>query len=84
MKKIYSSLMMIAVALFTAFTFSSCDDDVEEAMILSGEWTGDFGMYYEYRNPYTGQWMDFDADYTNLVFYPAYEYATHGTGQQVD
>ena len=65
-------------------TFTSCDDDVDEAMMLSGEWTGDFGMYYEMQDPRTGRWYTFDANETNLVFYPHHEYATYGTGQQVD
>lgn len=84
MKKIYTSLMMLAMALFSVTILTSCDEDIEEAMMLSGEWTGDFGMYYAYENPYTGRVMEFDASHTNLVFYPDYEYSTHGTGQQID
>lgn len=41
-------------------------------------------MYYSETNPYTGQTVYFDADYTDIVFYPDYDYATHGYGKQVD
>lgn len=74
--------MMVALTTLTAFT--SCDDDIDQAMALSGEWTGDFGMYYEIEDPYTGRWISFDASQTDLVFYPEYEYATYGTGKQID
>ena len=73
--------MMVALTTLTAFT--SCDDDIDQAMALSGEWTGDFGMYYEIEDPYTGRWISFDASQTDLVFYPEYEYATYGTGKQI-
>lgn len=84
MKRFYSKMMMMAVALFSVVTFTSCDEDIDEAMILSGEWSGDFGMYYEVQHPRTGRWYAFDADYTNLTFYPHHEYATYGTGRQYD
>lgn len=84
MKKIYSTLTMMMVALTTLTAFTSCDDDIDQAMALSGEWTGDFGMYYEIEDPYTGRWISFDASQTDLVFYPEYEYATYGTGKQID
>jgi hypothetical protein len=84
MKKFYSNLMMMAVALFSVVTFTSCDEDIDEAMILSGEWSGDFGMYYEAQHPRTGRWYAFDAEYTNLKFYQYDEYSTRGYGKQVD
>lgn len=82
MKRFYGRVMMVALAVLSTMAFTSCDEDVEEAMCLSGEWSGDFGMYYEYR--YGDRWYAFDAHYTNLVFYPEYEYATYGYGKQVD
>ena len=84
MKRFSSKIMMMAVALLSVVTFTSCDEDVDEAMILSGEWSGDFGMYYDYRDERTGRWYTFEADYTNLVLYPHHEYATYGTGKQID
>lgn len=56
--------------------------DKAQSMAFSGEWTGDFGMYYNYR--YAGRTYTFWADYTNIVFYPRYAGATYGTGKQVD
>ncbi len=84
MKRIYNYLLSAAVLTLSALTLTSCDDDVDMAMTLSGEWTGDFGMYYGIEDRRTGQWIEFDADRTDLVFYPDHDYATHGEGKQVD
>ena len=83
MKKSFSLLSIIAaIGLCAAFT--SCnDDDTEEAMVLSGEWQGNWGMYYEVEDPY-GNIVAFDSYDTDIVFYPDYNYATHGYGYQVD
>lgn len=71
-------LGLAAMAAMAAFTSCERDPDVDRSMIIAGDWTGDFGMYY-----YDGRY-EIDADYTDLTFIPAYEYATHGTGIQVD
>ncbi len=68
-------------AVLAAAAISACDDDVNQSMVLSGEWEGDFGMFYEYN--YRGETIRFDCYDTRLVFYPDYDYATHGYGKEV-
>lgn len=83
MKKI-NYLMFCLMATLVSMTFTSCEDeDTHEAMVLSGQWYGDFGMYYEVQDRY-GNWQRFDSYDTDIVFYPDYDYATHGYGKQVD
>ena len=84
MKRLYhllSSLCMMA----SAGLLLSCDyiEDTRQSMVLSGEWQGDFGMYYEYVDGY-GRCYTFDSYDTRITFIPAYSYAHHGTGTQVD
>ena len=81
MKKI-STLWIALCAVVATTVLSSCDDDMSRAMTLSGEWRGDFGMFYEYE--YYGRIYTFNSYDTRLVFYPDYDYATHGYGKQVD
>ena len=51
-------------------------------MVISGQWTGDWGMYYTYQyGNYISTFYSYDTD---IVFYPDYDYATHGYGYQVD
>lgn len=78
MKKI-SCWTFCVMAVLMSLSFTSCDRDVDEAMALSGQWRGDFGMYYFDR--FGNRWDSYDTD---IVFYPEYEYATHGYGKQVD
>ena len=80
MKRLFT-LMTVALSLLM---MTSCDEDAYEARILSGQWTGDMGMYYDEANPRTGRVARFYADYTDIVFYPDYDYATKGYGKQVD
>lgn len=78
-KWVMAALMLLPLGLLT-----SCgDDDTQEAIVLSGQWRGDFGMYYEYVDGY-GRSYTFDSYDTDIVFYPDYDYATHGWGKQVD
>ncbi len=81
MKKI-STLWIALCTVMATTVLSSCDDDMSRAMTLSGEWRGDFGMFYEYE--YYGRIYTFNSYDTRLVFYPDYDYATHGYGKQVD
>lgn len=80
MKTFYNTWMMAAVVLVAMTTATSCDRDREEAYILSGEWTGDFGMYY--YDGYSDR--TFWANYTDIRFVPSYDYATHGYGEEID
>ena len=76
--------LLSLVLLMAAFSLSSCmDKDTEESMALSGQWRGDFGMYYDYVDRY-GRRHTFDSYDSYLTFTPAYSYALHGRGTQVD
>lgn len=83
MKKSVS--LFSTIALFAmCMSFTSCmDEDVEGSIVLSGQWYGDWGMYYEYRDHF-GRIVRYDSYDTDIVFYPDYDYATHGYGYQVD
>lgn len=77
MKKFY---LILSVMLLTMAGFSSCNsDDENEARVLSGEWEGDWGMWYEDEDGYF-----FDADYTYIKLVPDHSNATHGIGYQED
>lgn len=80
MKKIISTMTLAAAMLLALTALTSCDRDREEAYMLSGEWTGDFGMFYD--DGYSGR--RFWASYTDIRFLPDYDYATHGTGEEID
>lgn len=83
MKKIVLWMWLILSAIGTT-VLTSCEEDPDtlQSMALSGQWRGDFGMFYEYE--YRGRYYTFDADYSDIVFYPDYDYASHGWGKQVD
>ena len=73
--------MLIACACI----FSSCVDmeDTNQSMVLSGEWRGDFGMYYTYVDA-RGREYTFDSYDSYIRFIPDHSYANYGTGTQVD
>lgn len=79
--KVILNLLLVMVL---SCVFASCerDEDTERSMCLSGQWQGDFGMYYVYN--YRGYDYTFDSYDTDIVFYPDYDYASHGYGYQVD
>ena len=79
MKKAFSLLSIIAMAGLCLMFTSCSDDDTEEAMHLSGQWQGDWGMYYGYTYP-NGDYVEYDSYDTDIIFDPDYEYATHGYG----
>lgn len=83
LSSLFRPLATAFVAALALGVLSSCDEDVDEAMALSGEWRGDFGMYYNYTDRF-GRIHTFDSYDTRIVFYPEYDYATHGWGKQVD
>jgi len=92
-KNIFSVLF---AALMTIVAFSSCEDkdnfylqdsyshhqDVDESMTLSGQWTGNFGMYYTYTQ--YGYTQKYDSYKSDIVFYSDYAGATSGWGREVD
>ena len=69
MKKVLNLTNIIAL-LGVCVLFVSCshDDDVDESMVLSGQWQGNWGMYYEVENPRTGEIVAFDSYDTDIVF----------------
>ncbi len=79
MKKICNFLLLAALSLASALSLGSCDEDTLNAMFLDGQWTGNMGMYY--ADGYGREW---DADYTDIRFLPAYEFASYGMGEEVD
>lgn len=78
MKK-FKFYIIMAMAVLSCSVLTSCDEDIDEAMVLSGEWYGDFGMNYTDRYGRTYECYD-----TNLRFYQRGPYSSHGYGQQVD
>ena len=83
MKRHYSFLSAMLIAC--ACIFSSCVDmeDTNQSMVLSGEWRGDFGMYYTYVDA-RGREYTFDSYDSYIRFIPDHSYANYGTGTQVD
>ncbi|MCR5004241.1 MAG: hypothetical protein K5984_07715 [Bacteroidales bacterium] len=82
MKTLKKTAVAFFAAIISLISISSCSDDLSKSMVLSGQWTGDFGMSYVYS--YSGRSYTFDSRYTDIVFYPDYDYATEGYGYQVD
>lgn len=83
MKKAFTLFNIVALlGLCSIFTACETDEDVEESMVLTGQWQGNWGMYYDYE--YRGKIFTFDSYDTDIVFYPDYDYAPYGYGYQVD
>ena len=73
------------MAVLAALLFVSCDEDVDTAIRLEGEWTGDFGMYTVYQTyDRYGRPIEiyYDADYSNMRFY--WDGGSRGHGEQID
>ncbi len=58
--------------------------DQGRAQTISGEWQGDFGMFYQVVNPITGQKVQFDSRNSYVLFQPNYYGARSGWGKQID
>lgn len=84
MKRLHYFFMALSL-MVSAVMLSSCDyiEDGRKSMVLSGEWRGDFGMFYVYRDG-RGMEYTFDSYDTRITFIPAYEQAHYGRGTQVD
>lgn len=76
------ALSMVLTSCEAVYFAPGCDtpyeQDYKQSKALSGQWTGNFGMYYSMGNRY------FDAAFSDVVFYPEYYGATYGYGKQVD
>lgn len=81
MKKFF---IMLAIMLSAILSFTSCNEDVAISNTLSGDWRGNFGMYYKYYDRYGNYVNTYDCYDSDIRFLPDYEYATHGIGYQVD
>lgn len=77
--------LILAIITMAIGLFSSCSlmEDADKAKVLSGEWKGDFGMYYYYADR-SGHTEKFESHYTRICFIPNYENSRSGTGIQVD
>lgn len=74
----------LMLAFVSSMMMTSCvDDDVERSINLSGSWEGNLNMFYGIEDRF-GNYYEFDAYSSNIVFYPDYDYATHGYGKQLD
>ena len=82
MKRYYSFLPAILIVCSCLLTSCIPHEDTNQSMALSGEWRGDFGMYYDYS--YRGRTYTFDSYDSYVRFIPDYAYANHGVGTQVD
>lgn len=80
MKKYFAMLMG---AMMTMAAFTSCNDDATRGQVLSGDWSGDFGMFYTFEDRYGDIW-DVDATETYLEFIPYSGHYSRGYGYQVD
>lgn len=69
------------MALVGLLCLASCSEDKWTASRVSGDWYGDFGMYYEYQ--YNGRTYRFDTWDTKIRFIHTL-FTDHGTGYQVD
>lgn len=76
---------MLTAMVMTGLAFTSCvyDEDIDTSITLSGDWYGDFGMYY-WTIDRRGNEIRYDSYDTDISFYPSYDYATYGKGYEVD
>ena len=77
MKKIYNTLVMMAIVAMTA-TFTSCDEDIAIANSLEGTWSGTMYVYTSYNG------HDYYATSTDIEFIGDPLRWTRGTGYWVD
>lgn len=82
MKRHYSIFAAIFIACASVFTSCVDIEDTNQSMVLSGEWRGDFGMYYTYVD--RGRTYTFDSYDSYIRFIPDHPYANYGVGTQVD
>lgn len=83
--KSFTKIISVAFSLCIASTLTSClDEDEIKSSIITGEWHGDFGMYYDYDCHTCDHVHTYYSAETSLIFYPSHDYSTHGYGYQKD
>lgn len=84
----FTSLSSLVCLLLCLTTLTSCDEDMETSMVLSGQWEGIIEASYDYTatNKFTGErtTYTFNADQSFVEFIPDRDYATYGTGRRID
>ena len=80
MKKLYTNIAVVLMAVLTMTAFTSCDKDVDLAYDLDGIWQGTIlGNYYYDR--YGTNYTDYD---TEICFYQNGAFSRGGTGYEID
>jgi len=76
----------LLAALTACLSLTSCDWDEDEykSSIITGEWEGDFGMFYNWYCSRCHDYHTYYADETRVRFFPDHDGATHGYGYQTD
>ncbi len=83
--KTFTKILNATITLCIALSFTSClDDDEIKSAIITGEWRGNFGMYYDYHCNICHETHRYYASDTHIVFHPSHSYSTHGYGYQSD
>ena len=79
-----TKLLTLLAALCCLSALTSCDEDHQISYNLSGEWRGNFGMFYNVTDR-RGIEYTYDADETYIKFVSnGIGFASHGYGYQVD
>lgn len=86
MKNITTKFIGLVVALVTCVGFTSCewDEDAYESSVITGEWEGDFGMFYDWYCRRCRDYHTYYAEESRVKFFPDHSGATHGYGYQTD
>lgn len=82
MKKFLFNLLIV-VSAFCAFSSCKEDEDRDIAVILSGEWEGNFGATYTVSMSGSRP-ESYSTKKTRLQFTPSRDYSKHGSGVEVD
>lgn len=75
----FTSLLLAAVCFGS---FVSCDEDDMKGMVLSGDWEGNFGMYYTIDDGY--HYKTYDSYDSDLSFIPYSNSYSSGYGYETD
>lgn len=82
MKKYLKKILAAVAAIVSMASLTGCDEDLQMSAILSGQWRGDFGMFYEFED--RGELVRLDCNESHLYFEQRSAYTTSGWGKQLD